>query len=100
MLEAKIKQLEGVIANARILDESTIDTSKVSILTRVTLTNLKTKKQVTYKIVSENEANLKEGKISVTSPIGNSLLGKIIGDVVDVTVPAGILNFKIEKIEL
>jgi transcription elongation factor GreA len=100
MLEAKIKQLEGVLANARILDESTIDTSKVSILTRVTLTNLKTKKQVTYKIVSENEANLKEGKISVTSPIGNSLLGKIIGDVVDVTVPAGILNFKIEKIEL
>lgn len=100
MLEAKIKQLEGVIANARILDESTIDTSKVSILTRVTLTNLKTKKQVTYKIVSENEANLKEGKISVTSPIGNSLLGKTIGDVVDVTVPAGVLNFKIEKIEL
>lgn len=79
MLEAKIKYLEGVIANARILDESNIDTSKVSILTRVTLTNLNTKKQVTYKIVSENEANLKEGKISVTSPIGNSLLGKIIG---------------------
>src|SRR5689334_4823521 len=66
MLEAKIKHLEAVIANARILDESNIDTSKVSILTRVTLTNLNTKKQVTYKIVSENEANLKEGKISVT----------------------------------
>jgi transcription elongation factor GreA len=100
MLEAKIKYLEGVIANARILDESNIDTSKVSILTRVTLTNLNTKKQVTYKIVSENEANLKEGKISVTSPIGHSLLGKVIGEVVDVQVPAGIMKFKIEKIEV
>jgi len=100
MLEAKIKYLEGVIANARILDESNIDTSKVSILTRVTLTNQNTKKQVTYKIVSENEANLKEGKISVTSPIGHSLLGKVVGDVVDVQVPAGIMKFKIEKIEL
>jgi transcription elongation factor GreA len=100
MLEAKIKQLEGVLANARILDESNIDTSKVSILTKVTLTNMNTKKQVTYKIVSENEADLKLGKISVTSPIGNSLLGKVIGDVVDVIVPAGVLKFKVEKIEL
>ncbi len=100
MLEAKIKHLEGVIANARILDENNIDTSKVSILTKVTLTNMNTKKQVTYKIVSENEANLKDGKISVTSPIGHSLLGKVIGDVVDVTVPAGILKFKVEKIDL
>ena len=100
MLEAKIKYLEGVIANARILDESNIDTSKVSILTRVTLTNLNTKKQVTYKIVSENEADLKLGKISVTSPIGHSLLGKVIGDVVDVQVPAGVMKFKIEKIDL
>lgn len=100
MLEAKIKHLEGVIANARILDESNIDTSKVSILTKVTLTNLKTKKQVTYKIVSENEANLKEGKISVTSPIGHSLLGKVIGDEVEVTAPAGLLKFRVEKIEL
>jgi len=100
MLEAKIKYLEGVIANARILDESNIDTSKVSILTRVTLTNLNTKKQVTYKIVSENEADLKAGKISVTSPIGSSVLGKVIGDVVEVTVPAGLLKFKIDKIEV
>ena len=100
MLEAKIKHLEGVIANARILDENNIDTSKVSILTKVTLTNLGTKKKVTYKIVSENEANLKDGKISVTSPIGNSLLGKVIGDVVEVQVPAGVLKFKVENIEL
>lgn len=100
ILEAKIKHLESVIANARILDESTIDTSKVSILTRVSLTNLATKKTVAYKIVSENEADLKQGKISVTSPIGKSLLGKIIGDVVEVQVPAGILKFKVENIEL
>ena len=100
MLEAKIKQLENVLSNARILDESTIDTSKVSILTKVTLTNLNTKKKVTYKIVSENEADLKQGKLSVTSPIGHSLLGKVIGDVVDVQVPAGIMKFKIENIEL
>ena len=100
MLEAKIKHLEGVIANARILDESNIDTSKVSILTKVTLTNLGTKKKVTYKIVSENEANLKDGKISVTSPIGHSLLGKVIGDIVEVQVPAGVIKFQVEKIEL
>lgn len=100
MLEAKIKQLEGIIANARIIDESSIDTSKVSILTRVTLTNMNTKKQVTYKIVSENEADLKQGKISVTSPIGKGLLGKVIGDIAEVQVPAGMLKFKVEKIEI
>ncbi len=100
MLEAKIKYLEGVIANARILDENNIDTSKVSILTKVTLTNLGTKKKVTYKIVSEKEADLKLGKISVTSPIGHSLLGKVVGDIVDVQVPAGALKFQVEKIEL
>ena len=100
MLEAKIKHLEGVIANAQILDENNIDTSIVSILTKVTLTNLGTKKKVTYKIVSENEANLKLGKISVTSPIGHSLLGKVIGDMVEVQVPAGVIKFQIENIEL
>ncbi|MEN9571409.1 MAG: hypothetical protein RL172_2640 [Bacteroidota bacterium] len=100
LLEAKIKYLEGVIATARILDESTIDTSKVSILTKVTVTNLNTKKIVTYQIVSEKEADLKLGKISVTSPIGKGLLGKVIGDVAEVTVPAGTLKFKIEDIAL
>ncbi len=100
MLEAKIKYLEGVIAMAQILDEKNIDTSKVTILTKVTLTNLGTKKKVTYKIVSENEADLKLGKISVTSPIGKSVLGKVIGDTVEVKVPAGILNFRVENIEL
>jgi transcription elongation factor GreA len=100
MLEAKIKHLEGVLATARILDETTIDTSKVSILTKVTVSNLTTKKQVTYQLVSEQEADLKLGKISVTSPIGKGLLGKAIGDVAEVIVPAGILNFRIEKISV
>lgn len=98
MLEAKIKYLEGVIATARILDETNIDTSKVSILTKVELTNLGTKKKVTYQIVSEKEADLKLGKISVTSPIGKSLLGKVVGEEVDVQVPAGVLKFKVEGI--
>lgn len=98
MLEAKIKQLEGAIATAKILDESNIDTSKVSILTTVTLTNLNTNKQVSYQIVSETEANLKEKKISATSPIGNGLLGKSVGDVAEIQVPAGIIKFRIENI--
>lgn len=98
MLEAKIKQLETIIATARIVDESTIDTSKVSILTKVTLTNLNTKKQVTYQIVSEKEANLKEQKISASSPIGNGLLGKVVGDVAEIKVPAGIIKLRVEKI--
>ena len=100
MLEAKIKYLEGIIATARILDETNIDTSRVSILTKVTVTNLGTKKQVTYQIVSEKEADLKLGKISVTSPIGKGLLGKVVGDVAEVQVPAGTLKFKIEGITM
>ena len=100
MLEAKIKYLEGIIATARILDEANIDTSKVSILTKVTLTNLNTKKRVTYQIVSEKEADLKLGKISVTSPIGKGLLGKVVGDITEVIVPAGLLKFKIENIAI
>jgi transcription elongation factor GreA len=99
-LEAKINTLEGAVANARILDASTIDTSRVSILTKVTLTNLITQKKVTYQIVSESEADLKAGKISVTSPIGKGLLGKIVGDIAEVSVPAGILKFKLEDISI
>ena len=100
LLEAKIAQMEGVIANTRIVDESTIDTSKVSVLTRVTLTNINTKKRVTYQIVSENEADLKAGKISITSPIGKGLLGKATGEIAEVQAPAGILKFKIENITI
>ena len=98
LLEAKINQLEGALANARILDEKTIDTSRVSILTHVTLTNMGTNKKVTYQIVSESEADLKLGKISVTSPIGKGLLGKVVGEVAEVTVPAGVLKFRVEEI--
>jgi len=98
LLEAKINTLETALNNSRVLDESTIDTSRVSVLTKVTLTNMGTKKQVTYQLVSESEADLKQGKISVTSPIGSGLLGKAAGEIAEVTVPAGVLKFKIEKI--
>ncbi|MDQ3682921.1 MAG: transcription elongation factor GreA [Bacteroidota bacterium] len=100
MMEAKIAQLEGQIATARIVDETNIDTSKVSILTKVKLTNLNTKKQITYQIVSEKEANLKLGKISSTSPIGKGLLGKQVGEVAEVTAPAGVMKFKVEDISI
>lgn len=98
ILEARIKKLEGDVANARILEAENVDTSKVSILTKVTLTNLNTKTQITYKIVSEKEADLKAGKISVTSPIGKGLMGKVKGEVAEVQVPAGMMKFKIEEI--
>jgi len=98
LLEAHIKKMESDLANARIVDISTIDTSKVSILTKVTLLNMNTRKQVTYQIVSEKEADLKLGKISVTSPIGKGLLGKEVGDVAEVQAPAGVLKFKVEHI--
>ncbi|HVT84453.1 MAG TPA: transcription elongation factor GreA [Chitinophagaceae bacterium] len=98
LLEARIALLETQLASARVIDESNIDTSKVSILTKVTLNNLNTKKQVTYQIVSEKEADLKAGKISVTSPIGKGILGKKVGELAEVQAPAGLIKFKIEKI--
>ncbi len=100
MLEAKIAQMEGQIAIARIVDASEIDTSKVSILTKVTITNMATKKTVTYQIVGETEADLKSGKISVTSPIGKGLLGKQVGEVAEVIAPNGKLKFKVLDITL
>ena len=100
LLEAKIAQFEGMLANTRVIDEGSIDTSKVSILTKVTMTNLNTKKQVTYQLVSENEADLKAGKISVTSPIGKGVLGKKAGEVAEVEAPVGILKFKILDISI
>ena len=98
LLEAKIAAMEGALGSVRVIDESSIDTSKVSILTKVTLTNLNTRKQVTYQIVSEKEADLKAGKISVTSPIGKGILGKVVGETAEVLAPAGTLKFKIEQI--
>lgn len=100
MLEAKIKQLEGIIANAKIIDPNTIDTSKVSILTKVTITNMATKKTLTYQIVGEKEADLKAQKISASSPIGKGLLGKVKGEIAEVQAPTGIIKFKIEQITI
>jgi transcription elongation factor GreA len=100
MLESKIKQLEVAVSNAKIVDTSTIDTSKVTILTRVTITNLATKKTVTYQLVGEKEADLKAGKISASSPIGKGLIGKKIGDTAEVQAPNGIMKFSIDNITI
>jgi transcription elongation factor GreA len=100
LLELKIKQMEEVMANARIVHEADLDASKVVILTTVKIKNLKTKKEVEYQLVSETEADLKLNKISVNSPIGQALLGKVIGDKVEVQTPGGVLNFEILDIRI
>lgn len=98
MLEMKINELEKVLANARILDETQINTSAVSLLSWVTILNTKTKKEVKYQIVSESEADLKSKRISVTSPIGKGLLGKAVGDQAEINTPAGTIIFEIKDI--
>lgn len=98
LLEAKISKLENVLANARLIDESQMDNSKVYILSRVKLKNLNNNAELEYTLVAENEANLKEKKISVDSPIGKGLLGKKVGEIADVQVPAGIIKFEIVEI--
>lgn len=100
MLEMKINEMEKVFANARIIDQSQLDISKVTVLSNVTIKNMKNNNEVTYKLVAEAEANLKEKKISVTSPIGTGLLGKSIGDIAEVQTPAGMIQFKIVNISL
>lgn len=100
LLEAKINELEKALAKARVIDESELDTSKVTILSNVRLVNLKVNKELTYKLVSETEANLKEKKISVNSPIGQGLLGKEVGDVAEIQTPGGIIQFKILEISI
>lgn len=100
LLEAKISRMETELANARILDASEIDTTKVSILTKVTITNKATKKSMTYQIVSEKEADLKLQKISVTSPIGKGLLGKKVGDEAVIQAPNGKIVFHIDHITI
>jgi len=100
LLEAKISRMESELATARILDATTIDTSKVSILTKVTITNKATKKSMTYQIVSEKEADLKLQKISVTSPIGKGLLGKKVGDDAEIQTPNGKIFFQIDNISI
>lgn len=100
LLEMKISELETVMANARVIDESQLDTSKVAILSNVTIKNLKVNKEMTYKLVSETEADAKLMKISVSSPIGSALLGKVIGDRVQVKTPGGLLEFEVLNISV
>jgi transcription elongation factor GreA len=100
MLEAKIAQLEDLVGSARILDESSIDTSRVSILSRVTIKNKKNGASFTYTLVSEEEADLKAGKISTMSPIGKGLLGKKKGESAKIMTPAGEMEFEVMNIGL
>jgi transcription elongation factor GreA len=98
MLELKITKLEDLLASARVVDESKLDNSKVLILSRVKIKNLGSKQEVVYTLVSEKEADLKSGKISVSSPIGKGLLGKEVGEVAEIEVPSGKMQFKILEI--
>lgn len=100
LLEMRIANLEQTLTKARIIDETKIDTSKVQILSRVKLLNHNVRREVEYIIVSENEANLREGKIAIGTPIAKALLGKKVGDIVEVQVPAGILKLEILNISI
>jgi len=100
LLEMKISLLKETIASARLIDESKINTSEVQILTRVKIKNTKTEQIMSYMIVSESEANLKEGKLSVTTPIAKGLLGKKVGDIAKVQVPSGKMEFEVLEISL
>lgn len=98
ILEMKIAKLKEVISNARLIDESTLDTSKALILSTVKIKNLSNNSEVTYTLVAESEADLKEKKISVDSPIGKGLLGKSVGDIADIETPRGIIQFEVLEI--
>ncbi len=98
MLELKIRKLEDLLNNSRVIDPSSIDNSKVQILSKVKIKNLTTKQEFVYTIVSESEANLKEGKISINTPIAKGILGKSVGDIVEIQVPNGKMKFEIIEI--
>ncbi len=100
LLELKISKLKNTLANSRVIDPKDIDLSKVNIQTIVKLKNMKVNKEVTYTIVAESESNLKAGKISVKSPIGEGLMGKKIGEIADIKVPAGVIQFEILDISI
>jgi transcription elongation factor GreA len=100
ILELRINEYEKTLANARVLDQSTLDTSKVTVFSKVTIKNKKTGKQMSYKLVSEQEADLKANKISVTSPIGQGLLGKVVGETAQVTTPGGKMEFEVVNISI
>ena len=98
-LEDRINKLEALYSNARVVDTSKLDVSTVRLLTKVTLKNISNKAEMTYSIVPEAEADLKSKKISVSSPIGRGLLGKSVGEIVEIQIPNGIIKFEILKIE-
>jgi len=100
LLEMKISKLEESLSNARLLDSSKVDTSKVMVLSKVLIKNSKTGAQMTYRLVSENEADLKNGKISINSPIGKGLVGKKVGDTAEITTPVGVMNFEIIEVSM
>jgi transcription elongation factor GreA len=100
MLEMRIARIEDMVANARIIDESKIDTSHVQILNKVKIRNIQNSQMVEYMLVSESEADVKSGKISVATPIAKGLLGKVVGDVVEIKVPSGLMSFEILEISL
>ena len=100
MLEAKIAQLKGVLVTARLIDQTAIGIDTVKIMNCVTMKNLKTGKLMTYTLVSETEADFKLGKIAVNTPIAQGLMGKKVGDVVDITIPSGILSVEIVEISI
>ena len=100
LLEMRIARMEDMLAKARIIDESKIDTSHVQILNKVKIKNIKNSQQVEYTLVSESEADIKSGKISVATPIARGLLGKEVGDVVEIIVPSGVMSFEIIEISL
>ncbi len=100
LLEMKINELEKVMANARVLDENEIDTSSVCVFTKVKIKNVKNGKEVTYKLVSESEANIKAKKISVNSPVGKGLLGKKVGEIATVVTPRGNIDFEVLDISI
>ncbi len=98
LLEARIHKLEETIRHSRVLDESRVDTSSIQILNKVKLKNMKNNAVVEYTLVSESEANLKEGKIAITTPIGKGLVGKKKGDIAEIQVPAGKMKFQVLEI--
>ena len=100
LLEMKIAQMKDVLANARLIDESKLNTDTIQILNKVKIRNVKNNQTMEYTLVSETEANLKEGKIAVNTPIGKGLLGKTRGDIVEITVPSGVMMFEVVNISI
>jgi len=100
LLEAKISKLQDIISKSRIIDETKLDTSKVMMMSKVKVRNLKSKQEMIYMMVSENEADFKTGKISSKSPIGAGLMGKVLGDIIEIKAPAGMVQFEILDITL